>query len=308
VAKTPRASDSFRKRLNAFKRSARHIDRGDMKAVHWTRVASRRLRELLPVLGLDADSARKLSRRLKRVTKQLGVVRELDVSTLMLEELGRDPRYSSTALKEVSARIEDERLAAHGRLAARLPTEKLDRLARRLQRAVKQSEKANEDSRQRNPPRPAQIWLWTIRARATRRAADLRSAIELAGSVYVPERLHDVRIAVKRLRYAMELGAEARWLRAKRDLAALKAAQDLLGRLHDVEILIVRTRETQASLSPLTLTVWRGLDSLARELENECRALHARYMSDRTKLVEIADRIHDIKQLASLTTPRRAIV
>ena len=40
-----------------------------MKAVHWTRVASRRLRELLPVLGLDGDSARKLSRRLKRVTQ-----------------------------------------------------------------------------------------------------------------------------------------------------------------------------------------------------------------------------------------------
>src|SRR5262249_42478198 len=70
-------------------------------AVHRTRVASRRLREMLPVLGLDSAATPKLGRRLKKGTNRLGEVRELDVFTLMIQELSDDPPHSSTALKQV---------------------------------------------------------------------------------------------------------------------------------------------------------------------------------------------------------------
>ena len=61
--------ESLRKRLTVFSHKSKRID--DVDALHRTRVASRRLRELLPVLRLDGRTTRKLDRRLKRVTKRL---------------------------------------------------------------------------------------------------------------------------------------------------------------------------------------------------------------------------------------------
>ena len=108
----------FRKRLDAFTRVAQGIYEGGVEALHQTRVASRRLREVLPVLGLDGDATRKLSRRLKKVTRQLGAVRELDVLVLMIQELRPNARYSSTALKRVGAAVEEARVAARDRVTA----------------------------------------------------------------------------------------------------------------------------------------------------------------------------------------------
>src|SRR5207248_1929483 len=69
--------DLLHKRLERFTRSLHGVDKGEIRAIHRTRVASRRLREVLPVLELDADVSAKLVRRLRRVTAQLGPVREL---------------------------------------------------------------------------------------------------------------------------------------------------------------------------------------------------------------------------------------
>ena len=119
-----------------------------------------------------------------------------------------------------------------------------------------------------------------------------------AGAVYLPERLHAVRIALKKLRYAVELSAElARALslelqkRTTSDLRTLKHVQEVLGRLHDLQILIDRARQLQASLTPPNVTVWRELDALVVSLENDCRRLHARYMHERSKLLTICDRV-----------------
>ena len=59
------------------------------------------------------------------------------------------------------------------------------------------------------------------------------------------------------------------------ELRALKRAQEILGRLHDVQVLLDRIRQLQASL-PRCRRV-RRLDVMIA-LENECRRLHARFM------------------------------
>ena len=87
---------------------------------------------------------------------------------------------------------------------------------------------------------PKGVWLWAFEAQLARRAARLREAVEAAGAVYVPEHLHHVRIAVKKLRYSVELADETTGKRIAADVAALKAAQDLLGQLHDLEVLLAR--------------------------------------------------------------------
>jgi CHAD domain-containing protein len=279
----------FQKRLDAFTLQARSIYGSELEALHQTRVASRRLRELLPVLGLDGDTARTLSRRLKKVTKQLGSVRELDVLMLTIQEFRRNARYSSTALKQLGAAVEEARVAARTRLKAKLPFAKLQRLARQLKRAAKQQAWDCHRVHEGSAHRSTHAWVWALDARVTHRASGVRSTIEAAGAVYVPQRLHDVRIALKKLRYAMELAADARQQRASREVAVLKTVQDLLGRLHDLQMLIERGRHAQASLS-LTPAASRHFELLARALEDDCRVLHARYMQHRPQLLAIADR------------------
>jgi CHAD domain-containing protein len=230
----------FRKRLDAFTRELAGVEESNVEALHHTRVASRRLRELLPLLELDRDVTRKLSRRLRKVTKGLGTVRELDVLKLLIQELAEDGRYTPTALRQLAAAVAQERAGARERLSAKLPTARLERLARTLERVSERLASGDSESGQRRTKGASRAWLWGLEARVSLRGACVRAAIEAVGGVYAPERLHGVRIAVKKLRYAAELVAEATRKRIGADIAVLKAAQDLLGRLHDLEVLLVR--------------------------------------------------------------------
>ena len=96
----------------------------------------------------------------------------------------------------------------------------------------------------------ARDWRWAIDARVTHRALALKTALAEAGALYLPERLHAVRIALKKLRYAREVVAEAAGLDMKAELRSLKRSQDILGRLHDMQVLLDRIRQLQASLTP----------------------------------------------------------
>jgi len=126
--------------------------------------------------------------------------------------------------------------------------------------------------------------------------------------VFLPERLHTVRIAMKKLRYAVELSTEISGAKHRSGLSALKRGQDLLGRLHDLQVLIERVRQVQASLTPPNLTIWRDLDALGVSLENDCRLLHARYMRSRDHLAAVVDMLRARPQggLAPRGQARRA--
>jgi hypothetical protein len=65
----------------------------------------------------------------------------------------------------------------------------------------------------------------------------------------------------------------------------------VLGRLHDLQVLIDRTRETQASLMPPDLNAWRELHTLVVSLEEDCRRLHGRYLRDAPLLAALCARL-----------------
>src|SRR4051794_843049 len=91
-------------RLRRLTRMLPGVEGGDIRAIHQTRVASRRLREVVPVLQLDGRAAHRLTRKLRKLTRGLGQVRELDVLGLLLDELHDSGRYPRRALE----RIKDE--------------------------------------------------------------------------------------------------------------------------------------------------------------------------------------------------------
>ena len=145
--------------------------------------------------------------------------------------------------------------------------------------------------------------LAVARQRAARRAARLRAAIENAAGIYLPDRLHEVRIAVKKLRYALELARELSGSRAMAAIRTLKEAQDLLGRMHDLEVLIARTRAVQGSPIGVNLRLSGDLDRVVRRLENECRQLHGHYMTLRHKLLALCDRVEAAPALSDAAEP-----
>jgi CHAD domain-containing protein len=261
---------------------------------------------LLPLLELNRDVTRNLTNRLRKVTKQLGAVREADVLMLLIQELSQDNRYAPLALKQIGGTAAQAGAAARERLSTKLPTAKLKRLARKLERVSKRLESDDAETDRHGASSPKGVWLRALEARLARRAFRVREAVEAAGAVYMPQRLHDVRIAVKKLRYAAELADETTGKRIAGDIAALKAAQDLLGRLHDLEVLLVQAREGQASLARPDLTAWRDLRSLVHVVEDDCRRLHARYMRDRTNLTVMANRMGPGARAAQLVGRRTA--
>jgi CHAD domain-containing protein len=280
-----RRYDLLHKRLEQFTRMLHGLDEGGIRALHRTRVASRRLREILPVLQVDAVLARRLGRRLRKVTRRLGAVRELDVLCLLIGELQESGRYDGPAIRRLAAAVGDERARARDRLLAKLPTGELHRIARKL-------DKIASDMKMRDSSRG---WRWAVEARVTHRASVLKDALVDAGALYLPERLHLVRIAIKKLRYAREVLAEASGVSISGELRTLKRSQDILGRLHDVQVLLDRVRQLQASLTPPDVTMWRKLDTLTMALENDCRRLHARFMHQRTAVLTMCDRAAGLK-------------
>jgi len=285
-------SELLRKRVDQFTRALDAVEQGDVRALHQARVASRRMRELVPMLQLDHSATRKLGRRLRKVTARLGSVRELDVLLLLIDELHVSGRRAQGGLGRVGVRVSKARDDARKELGERLPVSEMARLAKKLSRivgALRDSERASSKAAARN-------WRWAVDARVAKRATRLCAAMADAGALYLPDRLHAVRIALKKLRYAVELAAEIAGERGSADLRLLRRIQDLLGRMHDMQMLIDEVRQTQASLAPPSVTVWRDLDALVASLEDDCRRLHARYMHAREALIELADRRSDPPQ------------
>jgi CHAD domain-containing protein len=261
------------------------VNEGDLRAIHRTRVASRRLREVVPVLQLDGRVARRLTRKLRKLTRRLGQIRELDVLGLLLEELKESGRFSHRALELIGADVAAERHAHFDTMTDAGFKEELRRVSRKLEQALERLPTDGDD------PEQVRAVRWAIDARLARRAAALKASIEQAGHVYLVERLHAVRIALKKLRYGVEVAQEIAGEKNGSDLQLLKREQELLGRLHDLQVLIDRVRRVQGSLTPPDLAVWRDLDAMIRELETGCRRLHAKYMHNRPALLQLCDRL-----------------
>jgi CHAD domain-containing protein len=286
-------------RLARFTRVLHGVEQGNVSAIHHTRVASRRLREVLPVLQLDSDVSGKLRRRMRKVTRRLGPPRELDVLLLLIDELRRSRRHSARALKLVRDEVTQARRALSVELHAKGTESDLKRVARKLGRV--------SEGLQAPPDTAAQLraMRWAIDARIVRRSEALTTTIANAGQVYLAERLHAVRIAVKKLRYGMELSVEAAGERDSSDLRALKRAQELLGRMHDLQVLIDRVRRVQGALTPPDLVLWREIDALVISLENSCRRLHGRYMRERPSIVALCERYRGKNPTGGIVAARR---
>jgi CHAD domain-containing protein len=251
---------------------------GDKRSVHQARVATRRLREALPVIeSVSTRSLGRVQRQVRRMTRALGPVRELDVALTHLEELSAKDIVSPGALARVRQSISAERAERRRDMLAAITPGHVEKLRQRLGKV------GHEGS----PPPHSSAALTEAEQRAARRARRLAAAIERAGGLYLPDRLHLVRVAAKKLRYALEIERELKRSRVTARITQLKRLQDLLGEMHDFEILIDRTRQLQAELAASDRPLALELDRLVRALEGECRQRHAVYMRRRASILRL---------------------
>ena len=260
-------------------------------AVHDARVATRRLREALPVVA-PGKKGRALLKATRAVTRALGPIRELDVALRHTHGVRLEGRVAGFH-PAVRAAISGERQQLCARLQRRLDRHDVRGLSVRV----------IDQSSMPLTTQAAQALVADVEARCGRRAVRLRDAIEHAAGIYVPDRLHEVRIRVKKFRYAMELARDLRSARrtARRARASvssrseagrlrtLRQTQELMGRMNDLEVLTARMRALQGTSMVTGLRVSADLDELVRRLENECRVLHGKYMAARGDLLGVCD-------------------
>src|SRR5437868_5154450 len=108
------------KRLAQFTRMLPRLNEGDPRALRRTRVASRRLRAVLPVLPIDASVTQTLGRRLRQVTRQLGMVRTVDMLLMLVDELRCSGRFGGSGLERIAAALQQERADTWRKVRAKL--------------------------------------------------------------------------------------------------------------------------------------------------------------------------------------------
>jgi len=212
----------------------------------------------------------------------------------LLDNLARSPQLSRAAVEDVRAHVIAERDSRRAEMLKRLARVNMEKLGRRLASVGAALDEA-----------PDEPWRKALGAQLLKRSRRLAAAIEEAGHMYAPEGLHQVRIAAKKLRYGLELAADSGTRQAAPHVRAIKRVQDMLGKLHDLQVLETHVAAVQAEPHPGRTPSRAALEELARNIEDQCRHLHGRYVAALPALREATAAIRKtiVPQVAH--TPRR---
>jgi CHAD domain-containing protein len=266
---------------------------GEVEAVHEARVASRRIRQVLPLTDQwhRTNTIEDMTAKFREIGRSLGRVRDADARLAMLSSL--ESRIPPAAPSLVVLRRHHDHLRW--------------RLMRKLIKGFERLEvpivlrNVGEGRTQAHRPwvRVGVGWQDQLRRSVKQRAQATCDSVHHTTGVYFPNRLHTTRIAVKKCRYAVEIAGETGVGPGVDDmLRFLKNTQDVLGDLHDRQILI---DELSAMAAPAPADIDpEHIRLVIQIVEAECRELHAKYLKRRARLLEICER------LKSMHSPRRA--
>jgi CHAD domain-containing protein len=211
-------------------------------AVHQMRVTCRRLRAMLTTFrtSLDRDATDPVGDDLRWLGGVLGGARDLEVLRDRLDRLLL--AQPSHLVRDHPGPWIDERLAAARRKAR---SEVLDAMASDRYAALLAALDAWHEAPPwaGRPDRPARKRLARSFSRAWTRLERAGAAAAVADAADRPARLHDVRKAAKRCRYAGEMLAPVLGAGFGRQAAQAERIQDLLGEHHDCVVGAERVRE-----------------------------------------------------------------
>ena len=207
----------------------------DIEALHDMRVASRRLREALEIFEdcFPPKTYDRLYARVRRVTRALGRARDADVAVEYFAKLLADSPslIEQVALQEILRRLAKQRMRRRAEMQHELDKVQPADLLARFEKAFAQLEKI-PPSRQRG----SRTALLLARRLFGQRLREVFACRRLIKGEHDIEALHNLRIAVKKLRYAIETLDFAGGEHVKENLKFFKKLQTVLGDLHDRDV------------------------------------------------------------------------
>ncbi|MBA2735748.1 MAG: CHAD domain-containing protein [Pyrinomonadaceae bacterium] len=242
----------------------------DIEGIHAMRVATRRLRSALRDFAplMKRRPLKKVKKDLKRIADALGAARDQDVAIVALEKLQKEVEIAP--VKAGVGKLIEERRSVRERaqleLIKTLAVSAIENLEKRFAAAIDEGI---------NRKKSARVVSFNEAGRNAV-AASLQDFCDLSASLYEPfniEDLHELRIAAKRLRYAIELFT-ACWGKAIAPFAVeIAEMQSFLGEVHDTDVWIESLGERL-----------RGSDGKPAESEYQTAVrLLSEFVKERTK-------------------------
>ncbi len=220
----------------------------DIESVHKMRVAVRRMRSLLRLVG-DYYPGKPIAvagKSLRQIARALGAIRDLDVLILDLQEFSASlPPEGQQHANALVSRLDRRRAKRRKRLNAYLDSKRYERALRQLENFA--GNKTGRASRKLRPHQPQEL------RHVLPSLLHQRLAIVRAYDAVLPNaddtRLHALRVECKRLRYAIEFFAPVLGASATSFLAFVTSMQDALGRINDIAVFVSRLQKLK-KLSP----------------------------------------------------------
>jgi CHAD domain-containing protein len=218
-------------------------------AVHDLRVAIRRCRSLAWGMRLvdPHPGWRQLNRDGRTLFRKLGALRDTQVLALVAQELAPPGDPVAAALLEMLKQREANQISEARAPLETFPFDEWSHLCQSLQPRVNVL-----------PPDSEFFEYLAVRLLGEAAAVQRRALRSKNPAIW-----HELRIAIKRFRYAVENflpGRAALWIRD------LKRLQDLLGEAHDLDVLWATLSQTGSNLDPVGAQRLRGLVERRRRL------------------------------------------
>ena len=209
---------------------------------------------------------------LRKVTRRLGRARDVDVQLELLERI--EPAAPRTG-EDVQV-LRSEWRARRDR--------RVRRLIKSLERLRVEQQLGDVAARLRTHapgflvalryPFAAPAWENVLGAELRDLAGAVAAAIDRAGGVIFSNRLHETRISIKKLRYAMEIATVTGRADLERSVRSVRKAQQLLGSIHDLDVLAQALSKTR-----------HGEERILPVVEHQRRTFHDRYLRRRAAVL-----------------------
>jgi CHAD domain-containing protein len=248
------AAEQVRRHVRVLARQIRAVrKRGSPERIHQVRVASRRLRAALWIFR-DCFAGKRLgrwSKQLRRLNARFGQARDADVQMRATKEVlsGGVDKARRPGIRRWLLRLKQRRAAAQlkvpkalDRLEGRGVLEDIQGCLARLTFGI---------SRRQTDPNSPQVRRLTGEQIGAA-LEELLSYQDCLGDAGDQRRHHRMRLAAKRLRYAMEICRGPYEGRLDDPIQGARKLQTLLGDLHDCDVRVERLEEFAAKELDLT--------------------------------------------------------
>jgi len=208
----------------------------DIEYIHRMRVATRRLRSTIPLFQ-NCFSKKKTTTwlsEIKKLTRALGEARDLDVQIeklLLVISAAKQPQVRP-GLRRLLLRLRQRRQKIQVQVIAEMENLKKSQLLDEMSTSLSGFLDFAMDD-------PYTLPLYQLAFQSIQNRLDILLACE--DQIFDPnniQELHQMRIEAKRLRYTLEVFAPIYPTECKNELKVIKAAQEMLGDIHDCDVWI----------------------------------------------------------------------